>query len=106
MNRKQEDVVHRAIVDGIIASTPDTWDEIYLTLTHNLYPNGDEGLAHELSCPQAHPTEFAEPTQALYDATRQLLDICKRRGQSWRSAKYHVTKKSDSSWSFVVDFSY
>ncbi len=104
-NTGEEDDIHEAVVNQIIASTPETWSVIELSIEYKPYPSGDEGCALSLFNPLS-PNEPAQPTDELYQATWRLVQLYKGRNKMWRSAKYVVRMTEDQNWSFSVDFTY
>jgi hypothetical protein len=93
----------RTVCDAMVASTPDDWDVIVLTIER---PEGitEVGqLRHTISSPDHHRP--AIPDDSLYEATYRLDELFQRHGAVFRRACYRVELSADS-WRYTADFDY
>jgi hypothetical protein len=93
----------RAVCDAMVASTPDTWGLIVLTLER---PDGVTAvgqLDHSLTSPEGHPPVM--PDDSLYEATYRLDQLFRRHGGLFRRAVYRVELLPDS-WRYTAKFEY
>jgi hypothetical protein len=93
----------RAICDAMVASTPDDWSVIVLTIER---PDGTTAvgeLSHSLSSPGHNRP--AMPDDSLYGATYRLDELFQRHGGLFRRAVYRVELLADS-WRYTADFEY
>jgi hypothetical protein len=91
-----------AICDSIVASVPETWNVVVLTLIGK--PHRVIGsLEHSLSSPEGHPPFF--PIDALYEATRRLDELLHEHGAAFVTATYTVELRLGS-WSYQAEFGY
>jgi hypothetical protein len=93
----------RAVCDAMVASTPDTWGVIVLTLERTPGTTAVGQLEHSLSSPEGHPPVM--PADALYEATYRLDELFHRHGRPFRRAVYRVELLPDS-WRYTADFGY
>ena len=92
-----------AIVDAMIASTPETWSHIVLTLVR---PGDDHDVGHfthELSSPTGLPP--VTPDDSLFDATYRLDALFQRHGALLSRAVYEV-HYTEGQGRFTASFEY
>jgi hypothetical protein len=93
----------RAICDAMVASTPNDWNIIVLTIER---PEGSTAvgeLSHSLSSPD-HNLPLM-PDDSLYEATYRLDELFRRHGGMFRRAVYRVELSPDS-WRYTAEFGY
>lgn len=93
----------RAVCNALVASTPDDWDVIVLTLER---PEGVTQLGqfqHSISSP--HHGLLVMPDISLYEATYRLDQLCRRHGVMFRRAVYRVELLPES-WRYTAEFEY
>jgi hypothetical protein len=93
----------RAVCDAMVASTPDTWSVIVLTLVRPKGVTAVGQLEHSLSTPEGHPPVM--PDESLYEATYRLDELFRRHGGLFCGAVYRVELLPDS-WRYAADFEY
>ncbi|AMV19574.1 hypothetical protein [Planctomyces sp. SH-PL14] len=101
--QKEQPAFDRAVCDAMVASTPDDWSVIVLTIER---PDGSTAigeLSHELSTPDRNGS--ATPDDSLYEATYRLDELFQRHGAVFRRAVYRVELLPES-WRYTVDFEY
>lgn len=87
----------------MVASTPDDWDVIVLTIE---LPPGSTAvgeLSHSISGPGHNRP--AVPDDSLYQATYRLDELFRRHGGVFRRAVYRV-ELSEDSWRYAAEFEY
>jgi hypothetical protein len=93
----------RAVCDAMVASTPDDWNIIVLTIERPERSTSIGELSHSISSPEQHPPVM--PDDSLYDATYRLDELFQRHGGVFRRAVYRVELFPDS-WNYTADFEY
>ena len=93
----------RAVCDAMVASTPEDWNVIVLTLERPAGANAVGELSHTISTP-AH-NQPAMPDDSLYEATFRLDELLQRHGAVFRRAVYRVELLPDT-WRYTADFEY
>jgi hypothetical protein len=92
-----------AVCDAMVASTPDNWSVIVLTLKRPEGATSVGELSHSISSPgQNQP---ATPDDSLYEATYRLDELFRWHGAVFRRAVYRV-ELLPNSWSYTSDFEY
>lgn len=92
----------RAVCDGMVSSTPDTWNLIVLTLERTKLSKIGE-LMHSINSPEGHPP--VSPDDALLEATYKLDEFFHRHGRRFTKAIYIVELLEDS-WKWRAEFDY
>jgi hypothetical protein len=92
-----------AVCDAMVASTPDTWNVIVLTLERPKGTTEVGALEHSISSPEGLPPVL--PDASLYDATYRLDELFQRHGAMFRRAVYRVELLPDS-WRYRAEFEY
>jgi hypothetical protein len=96
--------IDAAIVNAMIESTPETWQQIVLTLERAKGKIGIGDFTHELSSPEGHaPVRSAD---SLFEATYQLDELLQSNGGGLSSKAVYVAKFIDGSWSYQAEFEY
>src|SRR5262245_51738853 len=95
--------IDRAICDAMVASTPEDWNVIVLTIERPEAAINVGELSHSLHSPEGHPPVM--PDDSLYAATYQLDNLLRQHGGLFRRATYRVELSSDS-WSYSATFDY
>ena len=80
--------IDRAIVDAMIASTPESWSHIVLTLLRPAEDSDVGHFTHDLSSPAGLPP--VAPDDALFDATYRLDALLQGSGALVTKAVYEV----------------
>lgn len=93
----------RAVCDAMVASTPDDWSVIVLTLERPAGSTAIGELSHSITSPD-HP-QPAVPDDSLYEATYRLDELFQRYGAVFRRAEYRVELSPDS-WRYTAQFWY
>jgi hypothetical protein len=93
----------RAVCDAMVASVPESWSVIVLTLERSQDATSIGDLGHSISSPEGHPPVM--PDDSLYDATYRLDELFQRYGGIFRRAVYQVELFADS-WQYTAKFEY
>src|SRR5262245_26247591 len=93
----------RAVCDAMVASAPDDWSVIVLTMERRAGVTAVGQFQHEISSPN-HRTPVI-PDDSLYAATYRLDELFRRHGATFRRAVYQVELDSDS-WRYTAEFEY
>ena len=93
----------RAVCDAMVASTPDDWNVLVLTLERPEGVTEVGQLQHSISSPSHHGP--ATPDDAMYEATYRLDELFRRHGAVFRRAVYRVELLPDS-WRYKAEFEY
>lgn len=93
----------RAVCDAMVASSPDTWKVIVLTLERPQGVNEVGHMEHSLSSPEGHSSIM--PHDSLYEATYRLDELFRRHGGLFHRVVYRVELLVDS-WRYTADFEY
>lgn len=93
----------RAVCDAMVASTPDTWRVIVLTLERPAGVPAIGELEHSLSSPEGHPPVI--PDDSMYEATYRLDELFHGHGAVFRKAVYRVELLPDT-WKYRAEFEY
>jgi hypothetical protein len=93
----------RAVCDAMVASTPDDWDVIVLTIERPAGATAVGELAHSISSPDHRRPVM--PDDSLYEATYRLDELFRRHGAVFRRAVYRVELSPDS-WRYRAEFGY
>ncbi len=96
--------IDAAIVNAMIESTPENWQEIVLTLTRPPTETGVGNFSHELSSPEGHAP--VGPADTLYDATYALDDLFQSVPGGRLVKAVYVAKAKQSGWSYESQFEY
>jgi hypothetical protein len=109
--QEQQRLVDAELVQAMIESTPESWEQIVLTLTRlpSTASNGATTFGafgnfhHELSSPQGHAP--VGPADSLYAATYKLDELLQdARGLLVRAV--YFAKQEGDSWTFKANFDY
>ncbi|MGD0569046.1 MAG: hypothetical protein ABSA78_11620 [Candidatus Sulfotelmatobacter sp.] len=103
--QEQQQPVDIAIVNGIVASTPEHWKKIVMEATRRVEPNGTEGITIILASPEGY-TEMVSPKPMLIMALRHLSMLFAENGNPWSKVAYRLVDAGDGNWSFKADFEY
>jgi hypothetical protein len=93
----------RAVCDAMVASTPEDWNVIVLTIERPEESTAVGELSHSISSPDCNRP--AMPDDSLYEATYRLDELFQRHGAVFRRAVYRVELLPDS-WKYTADFEY
>lgn len=93
----------RAICDAMVASTPEDWCVIVLTLERLPGSTAVGELSHSIFSPDHRCP--AMPDASLFEATRRLDELFQRHGAVFCRAVYRVELSSDS-WRYKAEFGY
>lgn len=102
--QEQQAPIDMAIVNAMIESTPDTWQEIVLILVRKPGPSSIGNFTHELSSPEGYPPAGA--TDRLYEATYRLDDLIQGTGNAPILKAIYRAKAVGGSWSYQIEFEY
>ena len=101
--QEEQPPIDRAICDAMVASTPDDWSVIVLTIERPVGTRQVGELVHSLGSPSHNRP--AMPDDSLYEATRRLDELLQRHRGEFRRAVYRVELSADS-WRYTADFEY
>jgi hypothetical protein len=101
--QEEQPLFDRAVCDAMVASVPDDWGVIVLTLERPPGISQLGNLQHSISSPGHHRP--AMPDDSLYEATYRLDQLLQRHGAVFRRAVYRVELSADS-WRYWADFEY
>lgn len=101
--QKEQPSFDRAVCDAMVASTPEDWSAIVLTLERQEGATAVGELSHSLA--NANGDGQALPSDSLYEATYRLDDLFHRHSKPFRRAIYRVELLPDS-WRYSADFDY
>jgi hypothetical protein len=101
--QEEQPPIDRAVCDAMVASTPDDWNVIVLTIERPEGVTQIGQLEHSLSSPHHH--QPAIPDDSLFEATYRLDELFQRHGATFRRAVYRV-ELSAKSWQYTADFEY
>jgi len=93
----------RAVCDAMVASTPDDWNIITLTIERPEGATNVGELTHSISSPDHNLLTI--PDDSLYEATYRLDELFQRHGGVFRRAVYRVELLADS-WRYTAEFEY
>lgn len=93
----------RAVCDAMVASTPDTWNLILLTLVRPTGATEIGQLEHSIISPEGYPP--VTPDDSLYEATYRLDELFHQHGALFRQAEYVVELFPDR-WQYRASFEY
>src|SRR5258708_6706010 len=96
--------LHKAIVNEIIALTPEWWNAAILTVSVES-KEGAVSMPHEFRSPEGH-SEPIMPSDDLFTMTRQLLLLFEEFGQPWTKLRYSVSSIPDGNWRWQCEFTY
>jgi hypothetical protein len=90
--------IHTAIVNELIALTPEWWNAVTLIVSVAAQ-EGIESMPHEIGSPEGH-REPITPSDRLLDLTRQLFRLFQEYGQPWDQLVYKVSldAEGDRNW--------
>jgi hypothetical protein len=93
--------LHRAMADAMVASVPQTWNEIVMTFRRT-----EGGFRISLYSPEGHPPTISQLDEDALDAAIENIDeTWARYGVRFDRVRYHVSLKPDSwSYNFAFDF--
>jgi hypothetical protein len=100
---EEQPAFDRAVCDAMVASTPDTWNTILLTLERSKAATQLGEFEHSISSPDGLPPVMPDPS--LYDATYKLDQLFQKHGAPFRRAIYRVELLPDS-WKYTAEFEY
>jgi hypothetical protein len=98
----EQPLFDRAVCDGMVVSTPNSWNVIVLTLERTT-TSGIGELLHSLHSPEGHPP--VTPDDSLFEATYKLDALFERHGKRFTTAIYRVELFEDS-WKYHAEFAY
>lgn len=101
--QKEQPSFDRAVCDAMVASTPDEWSVIVLTLERLEGATAIGELSHSLT--NAEGDGLASPSDSLYEATYRLDELFHRHSKPFRRAIYRVELLPES-WRYSADFQY
>jgi len=93
----------RAIVDAMIASTPEDWSHIVLTIHRPIGSREVGHFTHELSSPSGLPP--VAPDVSLFEATYRLDELLQSHGAHLSKAVYDV-HYAEGQGRFTASFEY
>ena len=93
----------RAVCDAMVASTPDDWSVIVLTIERPEGITRVGQLQHSLNSPDH--CEPAMPDDSLFESTYRLDELFRRHGAVFLRAVYRVELSMDS-WRYTAEFEY
>lgn len=102
--QEQQAPIDAAIVNAMIESTPETWQEIVLTLVRSEASNSIGDFTHELSSPEGFPP--VGPVGSLLEATYKLDELFQLTSKLRLAKAVYVAKAVGNNWSYHADFQY
>ena len=93
----------RAVCDAMVASAPEDWSVVVLTIERSEGAVAIGELSHSINSPDHNRP--AMPDDTLYEATYRLDELFRRHGSAFRRALYRVELLPDS-WRYTADFEY
>src|SRR4051812_31148930 len=96
--------LHVAIINELIALTPEWWNAAILTVGFTCEGN-IESMPHQISNPEGH-REPITPSDQLFALTRQLLQLCQEFGQPWKQVLYEASLDPNGDWKWECSFTY
>jgi hypothetical protein len=96
--------IHTAIVNELIALTPDWWNAVTLTV-EVATQEGIQSMPHEIRSPEGHREPIALSDQ-LFDLTRQLFRLFQEYIQPWKQVVYEVSLDPKGDWKWECAFTY
>jgi hypothetical protein len=102
-NERQEQL-HTAIVNELIALTPEWWNSALLKVSV-VDRKGIQSMSHEITSPQGH-RELISPSDELFALTRQLFLLFQEFGQRWKQVTYEADLTPKGNWKFKCHFTY
>src|SRR5687768_1418955 len=100
--QEEEAPLDQAIVDELIAATPEWWESAKLEI-------GSPDPGNSADCRISSPdglTDRVDATPELRGAIARLSQLFARYGHRWQRATYVARRLDDGGWTFQVDFSY
>ena len=101
--KEEQPAFDRAICDAMVASVPEEWNVIELSIERAVGSTAVGELSHSLSSPNHR--ESPSPDDSLYEATYRLDELFQRHGSVFRRATYRV-ELLPNSWRYTADFTY
>jgi hypothetical protein len=102
--QQAETPIDQAIVNELIALTPEWWKTALLEVTHSSEA-GIEKMSHIISSPEGH-RDIVTASDELFQATYNLATLFKKNGSIWKKATYRASIEKDGTWTYTVDFEY
>ncbi len=96
--------INDAIVNELIALTPEWWHAIVLDVTYSI-ESDTEGYEHVISSPEGH-REPIMPSDRLFELTYELGQLFRRYSRHWTAAKYTVQWQEGEIWNSKANFTY
>ena len=96
--------LHTAIVNELIALTPESWSAAMLTVGF-ASEEGMQSMDHEIRSPEGH-RELINPSDELFDLTHQLFLLFQEFGQPWKQVMYEANLDPDGDWKWKCAFTY
>lgn len=103
--QNQQGPIDEAIVNGLIAATPEWWSAAKLEVEWRPRDGGVEGYAHTITSPEGH-RDLVEATDEICAETLRLAELFRRCGKQWTRVVYSVKQQPDGQWSYTADFTY
>lgn len=104
MLEERQGPLHIAIVNALIALTPEWWNAA--TLAVGFACEGSvQSMPHDIRSPEGH-REPITPSDELFDLTRQLFQLFQEFGQPWKQVLYEASLDSDGNWKWKCAFTY
>jgi hypothetical protein len=101
--QEQQAPIDAAIINAMIASTPETWKVIRLVLERKTGSSAMGQFRHELLSPEGHPP--VGPDIDLFEATYKLDSLLQAHGGILLRAEY-TAQEQDGNWSYKSKFEY
>lgn len=95
------------IVNCAIECTPEEWDDFHLNLEYEYAEDLDSmgNIKHNIIASNSQ-SEFATPSDELFNATNKLNKLFYKYGVEWVNAKYHIYITEEEQWKYEADFQY
>jgi hypothetical protein len=103
--QEQQQPIDIAIVNGIVASTPEHWKKIVMEASRRSEPDGTEAITIILASPEGH-ADLVSPDPSLVTALRSLSLLFAEHGSPWAKVTYRLMDAGGDNWSFKANFEY
>lgn len=94
-----------AIVNGIVASTPEHWTKIVMEVNRHVQGDGSDSMTILIGSPEGHG-DLVKPSALLVSSLHELLQLFKRHGTPWSKVTYRLIDAGQGQWNFRAQFQY
>ena len=97
--------INQEIAKSMIGATPESWNEISLTVKYISSNEGYDELEYVFESPEGHK-DIVSATTEVYESTAKLFNLYRDSGKQWKKIKCFAAIKGDGNWGFDCDFEY